>query len=59
MELTVVLDDAKAYTRPWTARDKLKLTLIPSSTDLMEMIPSASEAAAVRSIYAAEAAAGK
>jgi len=59
MELTVVIDDPKTYTRPWVGRDKLKLTLLPSSTDLMEMIPSASESAAVRSIYAAEAAAGK
>jgi hypothetical protein len=56
MELTVTIDDPKAYTSPWTARNKLKLTLVPSSTDLMEMIPSASEAAAVRSIYAAQAA---
>jgi len=58
MELTVVIDDPKTYTRPWVGRDKLKLTLLPSSTDLMEMIPSASEAASVKSIYAAEAAAG-
>jgi len=56
MELTVVINDPKAYTSSWTARNKLKLTLVPSSTDLMEMIPSASEAAAVKSIYAAEAA---
>jgi hypothetical protein len=59
MELTVIIDDPKAYTRSWTARDKLKLTVVPSSTDLMEMIPSASEAAAVKSIYAAEAAGTK
>lgn len=56
MELTVVIDDSKAYTQSWLGRDKLKLTLLPSSTDLMEMIPSASEAAAVRSIYASESA---
>ena len=59
MELTVVIDDPKTYTRPWMGRDQLKLTLLPSSTDLMEMIPSASEAASVKSIYAAEAAPGK
>jgi hypothetical protein len=59
IELTVILDDPKTYTRPWTARDKLKLTLVPSNTDLMEMIPSASEAAAVKSIYADEAAGAK
>jgi hypothetical protein len=56
MELTVTIDDPKMYTRPWLGRDKLRLTLLPSSTDLMEMIPSASEAAAVKSIYAAESA---
>lgn len=56
MELTVIINDPKTYTSPWTARNKLKLTLVPSNTDLMEMIPSASEAAAVKSIYAAEAA---
>jgi hypothetical protein len=59
MELTVTIDDPKMYTRPWVGRDKLRLTLLPSGTDFMEMIPSASEAASVRSIYAAEAAPGK
>lgn len=59
LELTVTIDDPTIYTKPWLGRDKLKLTLLPSSVDLMEMIPSASEAAAARSIYAAEAAAGK
>jgi hypothetical protein len=59
LELTVTIDDPTFYTRPWVGRDKLKLTLLPSNTDFMEMIPSASEAASVRSIYAAEAAAGK
>ena len=59
LELTVTIDDPKMYARPWLGRDKLKLTLLPSSTDLMEMIPSATEAAAVRSIYAAESAPAK
>jgi hypothetical protein len=59
LELTVTIDDPKFYTKPWVGRDKLKLTLLPSNTDFMEMIPSATEAASVRSIYAAEAAAGK
>jgi hypothetical protein len=54
MELTVTLDDPKAYTRPWLARDKLQLRLMPADTDLMEMIPSASEAAEIKKIYAAE-----
>ena len=54
MELTVTIDDAKAYTKPWLARDKLPLRLMPADTDLMEMIPSASEAADIKKIYAAE-----
>jgi len=54
MELTVLIDDAKAYTKPWLARDKLRLTLMPPNTDLMEMIPSASEAAEIKKIYAAQ-----
>jgi len=48
LELSVSLDDPKTYTKPWTARDKLPLRLIPPGTDLMEMIPSAIEAAAYR-----------
>ena len=54
LELTVTLDDPKAYTKPWLGRDKLQLRLMPSDTDLMEMIPSASEAARIKKIYAAE-----
>ena len=54
MELTVTLDDPKAYARPWVGRDRLRLRLMPADTDLMEMIPSASEAAVVKKIYAAE-----
>src|SRR5438552_980758 len=46
MELTVTIDDPKAYTKPWIARNKLPLRLMPPTTDLMEMIPSATEAAA-------------
>src|SRR2546426_9830622 len=48
LELSVTLDDPKTYTKPWTARNKLPLRLIPPGTDLMEMIPSATEAAAYR-----------
>jgi hypothetical protein len=54
MELTVTLDDPKAYTRPWLGRDKLQLKLMPPDTDLMEMIPSATEATEIKKIYAAE-----
>ncbi|MSO83098.1 MAG: hypothetical protein EXQ53_07355 [Acidobacteria bacterium] len=48
LELTVTIDDPQVYTRPWLARNKLPLKLMPPNVDLMEMIPSASEAAAYR-----------
>jgi hypothetical protein len=48
LELTVTIDDPKTYTQRWTPRDKMQITLLPANTDLMEMIPSASEAAAYR-----------
>jgi hypothetical protein len=51
LELTVTLNDPKAYTMPWVARDKLQLRLLPPDTDLMEMIPSASEAAQLKKVY--------
>ena len=53
LELTVTLDDPKAYTKSWIARNKLPLRLMPPNTDLMEMIPSASEAAAYKKVFAA------
>jgi hypothetical protein len=46
LELTVTIDDPKVYTKPWMARNKLPLRLMPKGADLMEMIPSASEAQA-------------
>ncbi len=46
LELTVTIDDPTVYTGPWLARDSLPLKLLPPDTDLMEMIPSASEAQA-------------
>jgi hypothetical protein len=46
LELTVTIDDPLVYTKPWLARNKLPLKLMPTGTDLMEMIPSASEAQA-------------
>ena len=55
MELTVTLTDPLVYTKPWTALDKLTINLMPNGTDLMEMIPSASEAAAYRRVIASEA----
>ena len=56
MELTVTLTDPTIYTAPWTPRNKTQLKLLPPDTDFMEMIPSASESAAVRSVYALESA---
>jgi hypothetical protein len=51
IELTVTIDDSKTYTKPWTPRDKLMLRLLPANMDLMEMIPSASEAAEYRRTF--------
>jgi len=55
MELTVTLDDPLVYTKSWMALDKLAIRLMPNGTDLMEMIPSASEAAAYRRVIASQA----
>jgi hypothetical protein len=55
MELTVTLDDPVVYTKLWVAVDKLKINLMPNGSDLMEMIPSASEAAAYRRVVASRA----
>jgi len=55
MELTVTLDDPVVYTKPWVAVDKLQINLMPNGSDLMEMIPSASEAAAYRRVIASQA----
>jgi hypothetical protein len=51
MELTVTIDDAKAYTRPWVALDKLPFVQIPQNVDLIEMMNSASEAKAVMEAF--------
>jgi len=44
MELTVRIDDPKTYTEPWLAREKLPLKLLPSNTDIAEMICAPTEA---------------
>jgi hypothetical protein len=54
MELTVTIDDPKVYTQPWTARNRLPMKLMPPGTDLMEMIPSASEAQAYAEAVASQ-----
>jgi hypothetical protein len=55
LELTVTLDDPKAYTRPWVALDRLQFVRLPPTTDLMEMMNSASEAQAVAAQFKREA----
>ena len=55
MELTVTIDDPLVYTKPWLALNKLPIRLMPNDSDLMEMIPSASEAAAYRRAIASKA----
>jgi hypothetical protein len=55
MELTVTLDDPLVYTKPWMPLDKLTIRQMPNGTDLMEMIPSASEAAAYKRVIARQA----
>jgi hypothetical protein len=44
LELTLKIDDPKAYSQPWLGRDRLQLKLLPSNTDLIEMICSPAEA---------------
>jgi hypothetical protein len=44
MELTVKIDDPKTYTKPWLARDKLRLKRMPANTNILEMICAPSEA---------------
>ncbi|MGH9253223.1 MAG: hypothetical protein ACRD3C_01495 [Vicinamibacterales bacterium] len=54
LELTVVITDPKIYTKPWMARNRLPLRLMPPGTDLMEMIPSASEAQAYQQVISSQ-----
>ena len=51
LELTVTIDDPKTYTASWTPRNRLPLRRLPDDMDLMEMIPSASEAAEYRKAF--------
>src|SRR2546422_8407729 len=55
LELTVTIDDPLVYTKPWTPLNKLPIRLMPNGTDLMEMITSASDAAAYRREIASQA----
>lgn len=54
LELTVVIIDPKVYTKPWTMRNRLPLRFMAPGTDLMEMIPSASEAQAYQQVISSQ-----
>jgi len=54
LELTVVINDPTVYTKPWMARNRLPLKLVPPGKDLMEMIPSASEAQAYQKFISSQ-----
>jgi hypothetical protein len=58
IELTVTINDPKVYTKPWTPRNRLPLRLVPSNTDFMEMINSASESQAMNALYKAQSPGG-
>lgn len=58
IELTVTFDDPKVYTKPWIARNRLPLKRMPAGTDLMEMIPSASEAQAYKQFISSQTGSG-
>ena len=45
LELTVIIDDPKMYTKPWVALDKLRFNLEPPNFDVREMMCSPSELA--------------
>ena len=54
LELTVTIDDPKVYTKPWLVRNRMVMRLLPADTDLMEMIPSASEAQAYQQVISSQ-----
>ena len=54
LELTVTIDDPKVYMKPWLVRNRMVMRLLPSGTDLMEMIPSASEAQAYQQVISSQ-----
>jgi len=54
VELTVTINDPQVYVKPWIARDKLPMKRMPSDADLMEMIPSASEAVAYMKVISSQ-----
>jgi hypothetical protein len=45
LELTITIDDAKFYTKPWIALDKFRMRLQPKGFDIAEMECSPSETA--------------
>jgi hypothetical protein len=59
MELTMIIDDPKFYSKPWVALDKLHFKLMPPSTDLAEMMCSPSETAEYNKKHASRGATKK
>ncbi len=43
LELSVLIDDAQMYTKPWLAMDKFPMRLLPDNMDVREMICSPSD----------------
>jgi hypothetical protein len=51
LELSVIIDDPKMYTKPWVALDKLRFKLMPPNLDVREMICSPSEFAEYNKLF--------
>jgi hypothetical protein len=51
LELTLTIDDPKVYTKPWALRN-VRFTLLPPTTELLEMLCSPSELALYNRRYA-------
>ena len=51
MLLTVTLDDPKVYQKPWVGLKDVRFTLMPASTELLEMLCSPSELAIYNNRY--------
>lgn len=56
LEMTIIIDDPKFYTKPWVALDKLSLRLQSTHFDIPEMECAPSETAKYNKIFADPAA---
>jgi hypothetical protein len=45
MEISVIVDDPKFYSKPWVAIDKIQMKALPANTDMLEMMCVPSELA--------------